>query len=74
MTTPPEQPHDVLPPGVTERIIAIELDVESLGGLRKKAVSKQYGGFTLFSDEAHGPGLASADPPPMVYFACAIAF
>jgi len=70
MTNAHEEPQDALRPGETERIITVELDAETLEGLYKKAESKQYGGFTMFSDEGF-PGKA---PPPMGYFAAAILF
>ena len=70
MTVKRQEPQDVLPPGVTERRITIEVDAESLEGLRKKAWSDAYGGFTMYSDEGEG----SVDPPPMGYFAAAILF
>lgn len=70
MTSTHEEPNDILRPGESERIIAIEMDAESLEGLYKKAESHQYGGFTMFSDEG-SPGKA---PPPMGYFAAALLF
>ena len=70
MTAERLEPQDILPPGVTERRITIEVDAESLEGLRKKAQSSAYGGFTMYSDEGEG----SADPPPMVYFAATVLF
>ena len=74
MTPSNEPPRDVLPPGVTERVVTIEVDAESLEGLRKRAETAMYGGHVLFSDEATGPGGGSPDPPPMIYFAATILF
>jgi hypothetical protein len=73
MTSSHEPPQDVLPPGVTERVIAIEVDAESLEGLLKRAETALYGGHVLFSDETTGPN-GSPHPPPTIYFAASILF
>jgi len=74
MTTSHEQPRDVLPPGVTERVVTIEVDAESLEGLRKRATSSQYGHHVIYCNEASGPGGVSDAPTPMIYFAAAVLF
>ena len=74
MTSLNEPPLDVLPPGVTERVITFEVDAESLEGLRKRAETAMYGGHVLYSDEATGPGGGSPHPSPMIYFSASILF
>ncbi len=70
---PGDRNVDVLAPGATERIVTIEMDAETLGGLFKKGYYPHYGGFTLFSDELGPNGICSA-PTPTAYLAAAILF
>ncbi len=70
----PEPNYDPFPPGQSERKMTIEMEVEDMGHMLRRAFTKGHGSFTIYCDEGPGLGGAGTAPAPLHYFAASILF
>lgn len=74
---PDEKPppnYNPFPPGQSSRSMVIELDVEDLGQMLRRALIDTHGKFTIYCDEPEAIGGHGTAPAPLHYFAASIAF
>ena len=66
--------YDPFPPGQSSRSMVIELDVEDLGQMLRRALVSSHGKFAIYCDEPEAIGGNGTAPAPLHYFAASIAF
>ena len=66
--------YDPFPPGQNERKMTIEMEVEDMGNMLRRAFTKGHGSFTIYCDEPPAIGGNSTAPAPLHYFAASILF
>ena len=69
-----EANYDPFPPGQSSRSMVIELDVEDMGNMLRRAFVDTHGKFTIYCDEPPAIGGNSTAPAPLHYFAASILF
>ena len=70
-----QQPnYSPFPPGHSSRSMVIELDVEDMGQMLRRAFVSSHGKFTIYCDEPETIGGNGTAPAPLHYFAASIAF
>lgn len=77
MSTNEPQPvanYDPFPPGGSERSMTIEMEVEDMGNMLRRAFTKGHGSFTIYCDEPPAIGGNGTAPAPLHYFAASILF
>ena len=70
----PEPNYNPFPPGQSSRSTVIELDVEDMGSMLRRAFTKGHGSFTIYCDEPDTIGGNGTAPAPLHYFAASILF
>jgi hypothetical protein len=66
--------YDPFPPGETSRSMVVEIDVEDMGSMLRRAFTKAHGDFTIYCDEGASVGGNGTAPAPLHYFAASILF
>jgi hypothetical protein len=54
--------------------MVVEMDVEDMGSMLRRAFTKAHGDFTIYCDEGPGIGGNGTAPAPLHYFAASILF
>ena len=70
----PTTNYDPFPPGQSSRSMVIELDVEDMGNMLRRAFVDGHGKFTIYCDEPEAIGGNNTAPAPLHYFAASILF
>ena len=73
-TERPVPNYDPFPPGQNSRSMVIELDVEDMGNMLRRAFTGNHGNFTIYCDEPAAIGGNGTAPAPLHYFAASILF
>ena len=73
-TQRPEPNYNPFPPGESRRSMVVELDVEDMGNMLRRAFVETHGKFTIYCDEPPAIGGNSTAPAPLHYFAASILF
>ena len=69
-----EPNYDPFPPGGSHRSMTIELEVEDMGNMLRRAFTQGPGSFTIYCDEPEAIGGNGTAPAPLHYFAASILF
>ena len=70
----PTPNYDPFLPGQSSRSMVIELDVEDMGNMLRRAFVDTHGKFTIYCDEPEVIGGNNTAPAPLHYFAASILF
>ena len=70
----PEPQYDPFPPGGSHRSMTIEMEVEDMGNMLRRAFIKGHDDFTIYCDEPAVIGGNGTAPAPLHYFAASILF
>ena len=70
----PRPNYDPFPPGETRRSSVVEMDVEDMGDMLRRAFTRANGDFTIYCDEPETLGGNGTAPTPLHYFAASILF
>ena len=74
-SSPKTEPNfDPFPPGGNHRSMTIEMDVEDMGSMLRRAFTKGHGDFAIYCDEPEIIGGNGTAPAPLHYFAASILF
>ena len=73
-TERPVPNYNPFPPGESSRSMVIELDVEDMGNMLRRAFVDTHGKFTIYCDEPEAIGGNGTAPAPLHYFAASIVF
>ncbi|MYC36845.1 MAG: hypothetical protein F4X66_08020 [Chloroflexi bacterium] len=66
--------YNPFPPGQSSRSMVVELDVEDMGQMLRRAFIDTHGKFTIYCDEPEAIGGNGTAPAPLHYFAASILF
>ncbi len=66
--------YNPFPPGQSSRSMVIEVDVEDMGNMLRRAFVQTHGKFTIYCDEPETIGGNATAPAPLHYFAASILF
>ena len=66
--------YNPFPPGESRRSTMVEVDVEDMGDMLRRAFVKSAGTFTIYCDEPEAIGGNGTAPAPLHYFAASILF
>ena len=66
--------YEPLSPGESSRNMVVEMDVEDMGNMLRRAFTKAHGSFTIYCDEPDTIGGNGTAPAPSHYFAASILF
>ena len=70
----PELNYDPFPPGGSHRSMTIEMEVEDMGNMLRRAFTLGQSDFTIYCDEPAAIGGNNTAPAPLHYFAASILF
>ena len=70
----PQPNYNPFPPGESRRSTVVEVDVEDMGDMLRRAFVKSAGKFTIYCDEPEAIGGNGTAPAPLHYFAASILF